>query len=196
MVLKKHIIIIMTFFSISVSFNSNSPADDRDMDRATLRGIQSVIVNVSSWESEWSAQLKKVGLEESVLQSRIEHKLEKAGIPVLPEEFAKRSKTEGVLNIRVQFLEFQPERKIYRTPDGDEIEKVDTKKKYIYAIRLNFRQTVMFPRDPALKASAITWQTEFLGLSQLAIIKEDIMNVIDVFVEAYLSENHQNKTGG
>ena len=195
MVLKKHIIIIMTLFSISLSFNSNSPAEDRAMDRATLRGIQSVIVNVYSWESEWREQLKKVGLEESILQSRIELKLEKAGIPVLPEEFAKRSKTEGVLNIRVKFLEFEPARKIYRTPDGDEIEKIDTKKNYIYAIRLNFRQMVLFPRDPALKASAITWQTESVGSKRLALIKEDVMNVIDVFIEAYLSENHQNKTG-
>ena len=92
MVLKKQIIIVTLFF-ISVSINSICQADDRARDRATLRGIQSVIVKVHSWEPEWRGELKKVGLEESFLQSLIEGKLEKAGIPVLPEEAAKRSET-------------------------------------------------------------------------------------------------------
>ena len=189
MVLKKQMIII-TFFSISVYLTSIAPADDRARDRATLRGIQSVIVKVHSWEPEWSAELKKVGLEESYLQSLIERKLEKAGITVLPEEAAKRSEAEGILNIRMKFLEPEGTRKIYTTLDENEIEKIDTKKKYVYAIRLNFRQMVLFPRDPALKALAITWQTESLGFRRLAPIREDLMSVIDVFIEAYLSENH------
>jgi hypothetical protein len=49
---------------------------------------------------------------------------------------------------------------------------------------------VLFPRDPALKALAITWQTESVGFRRLALIREDVMNVIDVFIEPYLSENH------
>ena len=190
MVLKKQIIIIFTLFSISVSIISICQADDRAKDRATLRGIQAVIVKVHSWEPEWRAELKKVGLEESYLQSLIERKLEKAGIRVLPEEAAKRLETEGILNIRMKFLEPEGARKKYTTLDEDQIEKVDTKKKYVYAIRLNFRQMVVFPRDPALKALAITWQTESLGFRRLVLIREDVMNVIDVFIEAYLSENH------
>jgi hypothetical protein len=189
MVLKKQIIIITLFF-ISVSINSICQADDRARDRATLRGIQSVIVKVHSWEPEWSAELKKAGLEESYLQSLIERKIEKAGIPVLPEEAAKRSETEGILNIRMKLLEPERARKIYTTLDENEIEKFDTKKKYVYAIRLNFRQMVLFPRDPALKALAITWQTESLGFRRLTLIRADVMNVIDLFIEAYLSENH------
>ena len=187
MVFKKQIIIIFTLFSISVSISSICQADDRAKDRATLRGIQSIIVKIHSWEPEWSAELKKAGLEESYLQSLIERKLEKAGIRVLPEEAAKRSETEGILNIRMKFLEPEHARKIYTTLDEDEIEKFDTKKKYVYAIRLNFRQMVVLPRDPALKALAITWQTESVGFRRLALIRED---VIDVFIEAYLSENH------
>jgi len=194
MVLKKQIIFIITLFSISVSLNSTSPADDRAKDRATLRGIQSVIVKVHTWEPEWRAELKKVGLEESYLQSLIERKLEKAGIPVLSEEAAKRSETEGILNIRMKFLEPERARKKYTTLDENEIEKVDTKKNYVYAIRLNFRQMVLFPRDPVLKVLAITWQTESVGFRRLTLIREDLMNVIDVFIEAYLSENHQSKT--
>ena len=194
MVFKNQIIFIITLFCISVSLNSTSPADDRARDRATLRGIQSVIVKVHTWEPEWRAELKKIGLEESYLQSLIERKLEKVGILVLPEEAAKRSETEGILNIRMKFLEPERVRKTYTTLDENEIEKLDTKKKYVYAIRLNFRQMVLFPRDPALKALAITWQTESVGFRRLTLIREDLMNVIDVFIEAYLSENHHSKT--
>ncbi|MGB5747036.1 MAG: hypothetical protein WBM69_08655 [Desulfobacterales bacterium] len=189
MVLKKQLI-IMTLFCFSVSFNSICLADDRARDRATLRGIQSVIVNVHSWEPEWREELKKVGLEESYLQSLIEQKLEKAGIPVFPEESAKRSETEGILNIRMKFSEPEAAKKTYETQDGSVIGRVDPKKKYVYAIRLNFRQMVLFPRDPGLKALAITWQTESVGFRRVTLIREDVMNVIDVFIEAYLSENH------
>ena len=194
MVLNKKILIIITLFFISVSIISICQADDRARDRATLRGIQAVIVKIHSWEPEWHAELKKVGLEESYLQSLIERKLEKAGIRVLPEEAAKRSETEGILNIRMKFAEPEGARKKYTILDEDQIEKLDTKKKYVYAIRLNFRQMVLFPRNPALKVLAITWQTESVGFRRLTLIREDLMNVIDVFIEAYMSENHQSKT--
>jgi hypothetical protein len=179
----------MALFCFLTSFNSICLADDRARDRATLRGIQSVIVKVHSWEPEWREELKKVGLEESYLQSLTEQKLEKAGIPVLPEEAAKRSETEGILNIRMKFSEPEAARKTFETQDGSVIERVEPKKKYVYAIRLNFRQLVLFPRDPALKALAITWQTESVGFRRVTQIREDVMNVIDVFIEAYLSEN-------
>ena len=52
---------------------------------------------------------------------------------------------------------------------------------------------VLFPRDPALKALAITWQTESVGFRRLILIWEDLMNVVDVFIEAYLSENQKSK---
>ena len=192
MVLNK-IMMVMALFTISASLTSIAPADDRASDRATLRGIQTVKVKVHSWEPEWRAELKKAGLEESYLQSLIEQKLEKAGIRVLPEEAAKRSETEGVLNIRMKFVEPEAARKIYTTLDENQIEKVNTKKKYVYAIRLNFRQMVSLARDPALKALSITWQTESVGFRRLTLIREDVMNVIDVFIEAYLSENRQIK---
>ena len=186
-------LIFVVFFFTLLFIGSFCQADDRARDRATLRGIQSVIVKVHSWETEWRGELKKVGLEENVLQSLIEYKLEKAGIAVLPEESAQRSETEGILNIRMKFAEPEPARKTFQDLDGSQIEKIDTKKKYIYAIRLNFRQIVSIPRSPDLKVLAITWQTESLGFSRLALIREDVMNVIDVFIEAYLSENPRKK---
>ena len=49
--------IIITLFFILASFNSICQADDKAWDRATLRGIQAVIVKIHSWEPEWHAEL-------------------------------------------------------------------------------------------------------------------------------------------
>ena len=66
---------------------------------------------------------------------------------------------------------------------------VDIKKKYIYAIRLNLRQLVSLKRDPSAEAFSITWQAESVGMRRLSLIKDDIKSLVDVFIEAYVSEN-------
>lgn len=186
-------IIFPVFLVALLFFGSFCQADDKAMDRATLHGIQAIIVKVHSWEPGWSAELKKVGLTENDLEALIEHKLESAGIHVITEEASQKSETEGILNVRIKFANPEPARKTYKILDDDQdIEKIDTKKKYVYAIRLNLRQMVVLPRDPALRVWSITWQTETLGIRQVSLIRDAVLNTIDVFIEAYLSENNQN----
>jgi hypothetical protein len=187
--LRYHIFIVLFF--ILLFLGSFCQADDRARDRATLRGIQSIIVKVHPISAEWNAELEKVGLSESVLESAIEHQLQKAGIQVLPEEASNQSAVEGFLNVRLQFADHEPAKKAFLSLDDKEekIEKVDTKKKYVYAIRLNLRQLVALKRDPSANAFSITWQAESVGLRRLALIKDDIKRQVDVFIEAYISEN-------
>ena len=186
--------IFIVFFFILLFWGSFCLADDRARDRATLHGIQSIIVKVHSWEPGWREQLKKVGLAENDLEALIEHKLESAGIHVIAEEASQKSETEGILNVRIKFANPEPAKKTYKTWDDEkDIEKVDTTKKYIYAIRLNLRQLVVLSRDPALRAWSITWQTESVGIRQMALIKDSVLNTIDVFIEAYLSENRKSQ---
>ena len=52
------------FFIILFSFGSFCQADDRARDRATLRGIQSIIVKGHGIEAEWKTELGRVGLSE------------------------------------------------------------------------------------------------------------------------------------
>ena len=166
-------------------------ADDKARDRKTLQGIQAVVVKVHSVEAEWKTELAKVGLSESALQSAIEHQLQKAGIQVITEEASKRSEVEGILNVRIKFNDPEPAKKSFLSPGGKEekIEVVDAKKKYIYAIRLNLRQLVSLKRNPTAEAFSITWQAESVGMRRLAPIRDDIKRLVDVFIEAYLSEN-------
>jgi hypothetical protein len=184
-------------FLISAAFLTVTPlikpglADDKARDRKTLQGIQSVVVKVHSVEAEWQAELGKVGLSESALQSSIEHQLQKAGIQVLAEEASSRSAFEGILNVRLKFSDPEPAKKQFPTFDkaGDILEKVDVKKRYIFAIRLNLRQQVSLKRDPSAEAFSITWQAESVAMRRLALIQDDIKSLVDVFIEAYTSEN-------
>jgi hypothetical protein len=182
--------LLILFLSVGVGH-----ADDRAGDRASLRGIKTVVVKVHTFEREWAAELAKPGLTEAVLQATIEGQLEKSGITVIPEEASKRTETEGILNVRVTFLDPEPPKKTFLTAEEDEIKRFDPKKRYIYAIRLNFRQPVSLRRNPQATIVAITWQTESVGMRRLALIREDIENVVNAFIEAYLSENPGTQSG-
>jgi len=164
-------------------------ADDRARDRTSLRGIKTVVVRVHSFEHEWVAELAKAGLTESVLQASTERQLQNSSIAVVAEEASKRTATEGILNVRTRFLDPEPPKKTFTTSTEDKIERFDPKKRYVYAIRLNLRQPVSLQRSPDVTVYAITWQTESVGLRRLALIREDFENMVNVFIEAYLSEN-------
>ncbi|MGD9229063.1 MAG: hypothetical protein PVF26_21350 [Desulfobacterales bacterium] len=181
----------IVFLFILLFLGSFCQADDSARDRATLRGIQSIIVKVHPLAAEWRAELEKVGLSESVLQSSIEQQLQKAGIQVLAEEDANQTAFEGYLNVRLQFADYEPAKKTFLSLDDkqEKIEKADTKKKYTYAIRLNLRQLVALKRDPSAYVFSITWQSESVGVRRLALIKDHLKTQVDVFIEAYASEN-------
>ena len=164
-------------------------ADDRALDRASLRGIKTVVVKVHTFERDWASELAKAGLTESVLQAKIERQLEKSAIAAIPEESTKRTETEGILNVRVTLMDPEPPQKTFLTSEEEEIKRFDPKKKYVYAIRLNFRQQTYLRRNPEATTYAITWQTESVGFRRLMLIREDLENIVNAFIEAYLSEN-------
>lgn len=174
-----------------IPFKESCLADNKARDRKTLHGIQSVVVKVHTIEEEWKTELAKVGLLESALESSIEHQLQKDGIQVVSEGASNRSTSEGILNVRLKFSDPEPAKKQFPTFDknGDVIEKTDVKKRYVYAIRLNLRQLVTLKRDPSAEVFSITWQIESVGMRRLAFIKDDIKRLVDVFIEAYISEN-------
>lgn len=188
--LSKLLLLNGAVFCLVLVFVSNfCRADYKARDRGTLRGIQAVVVRVYTWECEWRAELGKVGTSESILQSSIEQRLENSGIRIVAEEAAKKIESVGVLNVRMAFLEPEPSKKTFQTSGEEKIERPDPKKKYVYAIRLNFRQPVSLLRMPSVQSMAITWQTEAVGMRRLSDTREDMYNAVDVFIEAFLSEN-------
>lgn len=187
----KWVFLFGVFFLTVILLNHPVLADDRARDRSTLKGIQTVVVKVHSVDEQWQTELAKVGLSENVLQSDIEFQLQKAGIQVVAEEASRRSEFEGWLNVRLSFADPEPAKKQFPALDQKEdvIEKVDLKKPYVYAIRLNFRQLVSLKRDPSAEVFSITWQTESVGMRRLSLIQERIKSLVEVFIEAYASQN-------
>jgi hypothetical protein len=167
--------------------------DDRARDRASLRGIKSVVVKVHTFDREWASELATAGLTEAVLQATIEHQLEKSGIAVVSEEASMKNEDEGILNVRTTFSDPEPPKKSFVINEEEKLERFNPKKRYVYAIRLNLRQPASLKRKPEQTMNAITWQTESLGFRRVALIREDIENVVNVFIEAYLSENPKIK---
>jgi hypothetical protein len=181
-----HLSVFLLIFLLSVVI---CWADDRARDRASLRGIKTVVVKVHTFEREWASELVKAGLTEAVVQASIEHQLERSGIAVISEEASMKNGNEGILNVRTNFSDPEPPKKSFVINEEEKIERFNPKKRYVYAIRLNLRQLVSLRRNPEQTTYAITWQTETLGLRRVALIREDIENVVNVFIEAYLSEN-------
>ena len=95
-----HLFVLLIFMTTA----ADCFADDRARDRASLRGVKTVVVIVHSFDREWASELAKAGLTEAALQATIERQLEKSGITVVSEEASKRTDTEGVLNVRVKFM--------------------------------------------------------------------------------------------
>ena len=180
-------------FIVCIGFGSLGRADDRSRDRATLRGIKAIVVRVRTFEADWGKELHQLGLSEDYLQAVIEKQLEAAGITVLPEEAAGKSESEAFLIARLAFLDPEPAVKRFSTADG-KIEKTDLKKKYVYTVRLNLRQAVMLERDTTLTPTAITWQTEAIGFNRLSLLQNEVSRAVNVFIEAYSSENASVKT--
>ena len=189
MVSKRQILSVIGIIWIIGFLCTFGRADDRATDRATLRGIQAVVVKVHTWEREWRPELERVGMSESLLQAFIEQRLEKAGITVVAEEAAKKSESLGIINVRMALVDPEPAKKSFEISSGGKVERFDPKQKYVYAIRLNLRQPVSLLRTPTIQSRAITWQTELVGMRRLTIIREDVNNAVDVFIEAFSSEN-------
>jgi hypothetical protein len=174
-------------------------ADDRAKDRATLRGIKTIDVKFHTLEREWASELTKAGLTESVLQATTERQLEKSGVAIIREEASGKTETEGVLTVRVKFVNPKPPKKTFTTTaeeekKEEEIQRFDPKKRHFYAILLNFLQQALLQQNPKATISAIAWQIESVSMRRLAAaaIREDFESVLNVFIEAFFFENPRN----
>ena len=154
-------IVAILLFSMAVP----SRAADRD----TLKDLRAIDVLIESLPSEVEGD----GLTAVQLQADVESRLRQAGIQVTrdaSEAFhvnvnAHRTTTPGTT-----------------TPDG----------RYMYNIEVDVNQPVVVIRTNAL-ALAATWSRATLGttlLSRLAeSVRADVDDVVDLFVEDYLSVN-------
>jgi hypothetical protein len=138
---------------------------------ATLRGLKGVGVLVENLPPE----VEKEGLIKNQLQIEIELKLRTAGIKVLTKEECLMTPGEPYLYININVNTAKTESDLYP-----------------YTIDALLIQKVSLLRNPEQTTYAVTWSTGGIGsidkqiLSQL---RENVEELVEVFIKAFLSEN-------
>ena len=160
--------------------------DDRES-RSTLQGLRAVYVKVENLDPELKKELKKGGLTEETLQTRIERRLEVAGIKVLSDEEFQSTDFTGILYVNVGILMPETLKKYTYTVDGERVPKGGPTEKYLYTIDVELRQMVSLLRNPVVKGLATTWSTGSIGFRRLGGIQMDVADQVDTFANAYLS---------
>jgi len=141
-------------------------------ERETLRGLKGFYVFVEEQRDE----IKQAGLTKGILRTDVELKLRKAGIRVLTKD--EMFLMQGTPQLLVDVTAFKTERVL------DEVSG------FIYSVNIDFMQRVLLSRNRSIKATAITWQRTFLGITpKLRHIRETVSDLIDDFMNDYLAAN-------
>ena len=145
-----------------------SCADDGDLARATLRGLQGVSVLIEDLQLE----SERAGLTTQQLQTDVEGQLRHAGIPVLTKDHAFR--LHGAPYVYVY---------VYLVPHPMGLTT--------YSSLVEVNQRASLDRNGS-SASVSTWSVQRLGTvgsRHLAMIRNDVRNQIDHFINVYRSVN-------
>lgn len=145
-------------------------------DIETLRGLRGVYVVVETIR----ADIEDAGLTTEQLQTDVELRLRKVGVRVLSESewLATREKPYLYVNINV-----------FKTDPGGDVY-------YPYSISVALIQQVYLRRrnsnEQLVLTPATTWNKGLLGLlgrDKLRSVREDVGELIDMFINAYLAAN-------
>lgn len=142
-----------------------------EMNRASLQGLKGVRVLVEDIASE----VEERGLARVALQKEVEDKIRAAGIKVLTQEEATQTPGEPYLYLNINV-----------TLSRGEEEACS------YSIDLALIQNVTLVRNPGQATYAVTWSTGGVGLigkKSLKDLKETTLEVVDLFVKAFMSVN-------
>jgi hypothetical protein len=180
--------LVVTLVSLG-TWHSATQAGDTIKTRATLRGIESVYVQVAPFDPELQKELRSGGLTHEGVRQAVERKLEQGGIKVLREEELQKSQYHGLLDVNLQVLSPETQRKYKYTVEGAQISKDAPVERYFYSVDIELRQAVSLVRDPGINEVAPTWSTGSVGLRRLTRIEGDIKDQIDKFISAYVIVN-------
>jgi hypothetical protein len=136
---------------------------DREEFRATLKGVDSVLVAVEDMEPG----AERDGLTQSQIQTDVELRLRQSGITVDPT-------SHYILYVNVNTV---------RTDDGF----------YAYNIEVSFAQAVMLLRAPETVLNFVpTWGVGSVGTiraNRLRNVRSRVIDHVDKFINAYLEQN-------
>ena len=146
-------------------------ADDDELSRETLKGLQGVYVII-----EYMVPVaEKDGLTKDLLQTDVELQLRKSGIKVLTKEEWTKTPWMPYLYVRVSLF------------------KKEGLQLYAFFIEVKLRQAVYLKRNPDISTLTETWDTAFIGtvgVSKMKTgIRDSLKDKVDEFINAYLAVN-------
>ena len=168
MINKKWLIPMVIIFVVIFLSASICSAQDDEFARRTLKGLTGVKIVIG----DLFPVLKEGGLTEDQIRTDVELKLRMAGIRVLSNE-EWPSGLLPYLYVRVY-------------GSKSEIGFVAIN------IYIGLKQDIILTRNPLISSEAFTWSTEYtghVGVKKITIIRESIKDLVDEFLNAYLSVN-------
>ena len=148
-------------------------AEDSEVSRGTLAGLQGVSVFVENTQANVQKYAQKAGIDREVIQKETERRLRAAGIKVVAGEEWRRTPGNPFLYVSINTHETE-------------------KYWYAYDIKVEVRQVVNLEANPKVRTMATTWSMNMTGMANIGnlhIIKNDAMVLVERFVAAYKSVN-------
>lgn len=166
----RYIIYTVCLVALSTSGNSSSIAHamDSKLSRSTLIGLQRVGVLVDSV----GPNIAEKGINVSQIKTDVELKLRTVGIEVFSNKDELLSeKGHPFIYVNINCL---PE-------IGSDL--------YAYSARVELVQGAFLERNNLILAPTTTWSSSYLGIMKISGIRNNINNLMDRFLNAYLSAN-------
>ena len=148
-------------------------ADDSEVSRATLAGLQGVNVVVEEVQPNVQKYAAKFGLSGALIRRDVVQKLQEGGIRVTQENEWLAIPGRPVLSVSVNTHETE-------------------KYWYAYDIKIELRQLAVLEASPQVKTLASTWSLNITGLANIGnlnLIRQDVGALAGKFVQAYRAVN-------
>src|SRR5437773_731829 len=142
---------------------------DNEYTRKTLAGLTGLYVSVEQIPDE----MQRDGLDTTQILTDVELKLRQAGITVLTRQEWLSTAAAPYLYVNVQAHK--------------------TSNLYALSVDVELRQLVTLVHNPAVSILATTWSATGIigtvGSQKLASVREDVRDLTDQFINAYLAAN-------
>lgn len=165
--MKTNILIQASLVLLFGLFFLNEAKAQSDSDRDTLAGLKGVSVLIESVKPE----IERLGISAKQLQTDVELRLRRAGIPVIDS-------VDTFLYVNLS------------------VHKLDDYS-FAYTITVSLNQPVILSRNKAISTIAPTWSDGFVGtagLNKLHTMREAVADLVDTFINDYLAASSQTST--
>jgi hypothetical protein len=145
--------------------NGSAGGADSRHGKEALMGLAVVLVAVE----ELGERERQAGYSKTMFQADVELKLRMAGIKVLSLD--ERKPGMPFLHVGFSSLARQPQQAA------------------AFVVRLEFRQVVGLRRPPHVLVFADTWSVAKLGQGDASVVRDQLEDLVDQFINAWLSVN-------